>query len=262
MTFATPHLLRGLLASSTLVLSSLPGIAKEVVLAEDGKAGLPIVIPGNAGPLTRTVAEDLATQLERISGAPFTITTNPVAPAIVLSRTGGNDTPAFERENYVIRTTESGLQIKGTTEFALQHGAWDLLHRLGYRQFFPGSAWEVVPSIDRLAIELDVEESPDYHSRRIWYGFGFWDHNREPWADWVKKNRMEGGFKLNTGHAYGRLIRSQQEIFDAHPEYYALVDGKRHVVPHAKLCISNPGVRKAAVDYALEFLEQNLVRMS
>ena len=62
---------------------------------------------------------------------------------------------------------------------------------------------------------------------------------------------------MNTGHAYGRLISSQQAIFDQHPEYYALIDGKRHIVPHAKLCISNPGVREAAIAYALEHFEKN-----
>ena len=111
----------------------------------------------------------------------------------------------MEREHYTIRSSDGGLVLRGVTELALEHAMWDLLHRLGYRQFFPGKNWEVIPKIDPLSIAVDADESPDYANRRIWYGYGLWEHNREVYPDWEAKNRMGGGFTLNTGHAYGRL---------------------------------------------------------
>jgi len=229
---------------------------KKVILAAEGEALLPIQIPGNASQELSIQAATLADYLERMSGADFQITMGKEERAIQLIVEDGTPS-ATERENYSIRSNADGLTLSGTTELALQHAVWDLLFRLGYRQYFPGENWEIIPKLDTIEIAINATESPDYNSRRIWYGFGFWDHNKSAWEDWVRKNRMEGGFELNTGHAYSRLIRSQQEAFDAHPEYYALVDNQRKIQGHAKLCISNPGVLDAAVAYAFDFFEEN-----
>lgn len=250
--FHRSHLLAGI-----LFLSSVPGFAEEVVVAEGGRARLPIVIPADAGETLRETASDLATQLQRISGADFEIREQPSTPSLSLVRSDDLSTSVMERERFSIRTGPSGVRIEGVSDLALQQAAWTLLHHIGYRQFFPGETWEVVPKLERLAVDIEVDEKPDYLSRRIWYGFGFWDHNREAWEDWVRKNRMNGAFRLNTGHVYGQIIRYHQEVFDAHPEYYALIDGERKIRPHAKLCISNPGVREVAVQFALDFLEKN-----
>lgn len=215
-------------------------------------------LPIRFAPNAEEAANELATQLERISGNSMTLEAAGQGRAIHLKIDAEAATSAFHRESYSIRTSEDGLTLTGATGLALQHAVWDFLHRLGYRQFFPGENWEIIPKLDRIQVgPLNIVENPDYVSRRIWYGFSFWDHNKAAWEDWVRKNRMEGGFRLNTGHAYGRLIRSQQATFDAHPEYYALIDGERRIVPHAKLCIGNPGVLDAAVAYAKEFFEQN-----
>ncbi len=42
-----------------------------------------------------------------------------------------------------------------------------------------------------------------------------------------------------------------------HPEYYALVDGKRNVRPQAKLCIGNPDLRKLVVEYAVSRFDKD-----
>ncbi len=221
-----------------------------------------IVIEKSASERTRLAAADLAEKLEQITGDAFAITdaaTN--TPAIRLINENNAASP-LDRERYRIHSVPTGdLIVSGSTELAIQHGVWDFLHRLGYRQYFPGDHWEIIPQVKTsdLVSTLDIETSPDYAARRIWPGFGFWkdDDSQQAHAEWEKRNRMGGGFALNTGHAYGGLIRSQQATFDAHPEYYALIDGKRNVAPQAKLCISNPGVRDAAVAYALDYFEKN-----
>lgn len=240
---------------SSLLLAGLQ--AEVATLAVDGNAQLPISISKSSSDSVRESANELATQLGRISGAEFLVVEDAQGPAIRLTVSAQQLPDALERESYEIRSSADGLSMTGVTDLALQHAIQDLLFRLGYRQFFPGETWEIVPKLDRIEIDIDARESPDYASRRIWYGFGFWDHNREAWADWTRKNRMGGGFTLNTGHAYGRLIRSQQAAFDANPEFYALVDGERQIKPHAKLCISNPGVQQAAIAYAQDFFERN-----
>lgn len=218
---------------------------------------MPVVVPHESGEVLKAAGVSLAGQLERIFSRSFPVAEESPGVAIRLGLLEGGPRGAMERERYSIQSTSRGIEIEGSTELAVRHAVWDLLYRLGYRQFFPGQTWEIVPHLDRITLDLDVKESPDYASRRIWYGYGFWDHNREAYGDWVEKNRMEGGFRLNTGHAYGQLIRSRQAEFDAHPEYYALVGGERRVHPEAKLCVGNPGVRGAAIAYALDYFAKN-----
>lgn len=247
---------RRLACTSLLLLVSVTRAAP-VFLPGPGGRPLPIVLPESGGDTGNDASKRLSETLERIFSLPFPVVAAAEGPAIRLRVADGPRPGAFAREDYTIRTSDRGIEITGTTGLALRHAVWDLLHRLGYRQFFPGPVWEVVPELASSELDLALSESPDYASRRIWYGFGLVDHNRAAYLDWVEKNRMEGGFALNTGHAYGKLIRSQQATFDAHPEYYALVDGERQVVPEAKLCVANPGVREAAVAYALGIFDEN-----
>jgi len=232
--------------------------AAEVLLPGPEGKPLPILIPADSSETHEAAAKTLATTLERLFSVPFPVVTEAEGPAIRLTVSKGPEPTSLEREAYTIVTGAKGIELTGVTDLALRHAVWGLLHHLGYRQYFPGPTWEIVPKLDSISLDLDVRESPDYASRRIWYGFGLWDHNGPDYRDWVERNRMEGGFSLNTGHAYGRLVRSQQATFDAHPEYYALVDGKRQTVPEAKLCIANPGLREAAIAYALAFFDLHL----
>lgn len=255
----SPRLSRLVLTALTALTSAFGGESIDLPRPTDGGV-LSILVPSAPSESQQATAEILAAKLGDIFSAEFPIGHEAGdGPAIRLRLAAGDAEPgARDRERYTIRTSRArGIEITGATDLALRHAAWDLLHRLGYRQYFPGKNWEIVPKLRAFSLSLDAEESPDYANRRIWYGYGTWDREDGTYRDWVEKNRMGGGFVLNTGHAYGQLVRSQQKTFDAHPEYYALLDGERRVAPETKLCISNPGVREAAVAYALQFFEKN-----
>ena len=68
----------------------------------------------------------------------------------------------------------SYVLVVGATDLAVEHAVWDLLYRLGHRQFFPGATWEVIPKSAILHVEVDVREHPSYYARRLWYGYGPW----------------------------------------------------------------------------------------
>jgi len=95
-----------------------------VELARDGRALLPI----RAGAETRPIAAELATQLERISGARFEVVDAP-GPGVAFKLEKPAD--EFGREVYRLKSTADGLEIAGATPLALSHAVWDLLHRLG-----------------------------------------------------------------------------------------------------------------------------------
>ncbi len=247
-------------AGDSTVVSGLRSEAEEVLLAADGQARLPIVIGETASKETTAAAQTLADYLERISGATFRVTVGDGSEGLVV---GTPDdfaalpfTTAFvkglwNREDYRLRSAPGGVWLLGATELGVRHAVWDLLYRLGHRQFFPGKVWQVIPDRQRLSIHVDTDERPDFYSRRIWYNWGTLDYNAEPYTDWCHKNRHAQGFRLNSGHAYEAIIAANREAFEQHPEYYSLVDGQRRSGADAKFCISNPNLRQLVVDWAV-----------
>ena len=264
-------LLRGLAVAALLfpgpALSAAPARPVETRLAEGGRALLPIVIGATAGDRVKGAAQSLAGLLERMSGARFEITAGDGRTGLAVGLPA--DFPLLKledqfrpkestrREEYLLRSHGGGVLLCGATEMAVEHAAWDLLYRLGYRQFFPGKTWEVVPRADRLAIVVDVREAPAYLARRIWYGFGPWDHSADAYAEWCRRNRATSGLELNSGHSYGGIVSRNRAEFAAHPEYYALVDGQRNTRGEAMFCVANPGLRQLVADDAIRFFEQN-----
>jgi hypothetical protein len=223
------------LALVCLALETLD--AATLRLADQGRSLQPIVISSTATDATKALAAELATQLSRISGAKFEIQSGDGGTGITLGR--AEDFPALKtgidfssteitkQEEYLLRSHEKGLWVIGSTDLAVRDAVWDLLYRAGYRQFFPGKNWEVVPSQPQLAIEVDSHEQPAYYARRIWFGFGAWDYAKGPYREWCEKNRAVSGIALSTGHSYGGILSRNKAAFAAHPEYLALVNGER-----------------------------------
>ncbi|NQU12117.1 DUF4838 domain-containing protein, partial [bacterium] len=235
-------------------------------LAAGQQALLPIVVGTNASAAVRATADTLADYLGRISGATFAVQTGDGSAGIVVglpadfpglplpvSFSGG----PFGREEYVLQSSGNGVWLLGATELAVEHAAWDLLYRLGYRQFFPGQTWEVIPTLDSLAINVAARESPNFYARRIWYNWGLWGYNNQPYAEWCARNRMAQGFQLNSGHAYETIVAANRATFDAHPEYLALVQGERQHGGNTKFCVANPGLRRLVVDWAVQQIKAN-----
>jgi hypothetical protein len=92
----------------------------------------------------------------------------------------------FGREEYILRSRSDALYLIGATDLAVQDAVWDLLYRVGYRQFFPGETWEVIPERRDLTVDLDVREAPAFAARRIWYNWGLWGYNNEPYRQWCE----------------------------------------------------------------------------
>lgn len=223
-----------------------------------------IVISESPSARTKQAADELAEYLGKIANCKFKVISGNGKTGIAVGRF--DDFPelnfkekpksdeTFKRELYILRSHKSGIYIIGATDTAVENGVWDFLYRIGYRQFFPPPKWEYVPKKENLSVNIDSVEVPDYYTRRIWYGYGTWSENKPGYDAWCKKNRVRGSIILNTGHAYDYIISKNKTEFDKHPEYLGLVNGERK---SSKFCISNPGLRKLVVDYALKYFEQN-----
>jgi len=247
-----------------ICLLALPvaALAAPVELAAGGHALQPVVVLPRSSDRVKAAATTLADYLSRISGTTFQVAEGDGSRGVVISL--GAETPSLattpygtapdDRETYRLRSHPAGLLVLGATELAVEHAVWDLLGRLGYRQYLPGETWEVVPHRPQLSIDIDVQERPDYLARRIWYGFGLWDYNAEPYQQWCTRNRCVQGIDLQTGHSYDRMVKALKPEFDAHPEYWPLLQGERK--PVAKPCLGNPAVRQLLVQFALRQFDQ------
>lgn len=247
-----------------LARPAAPAAPEAVRLAAVGKARFPVVVAAGASERVRTAAGTLAAYLGRITGAKFDVMTGDGRTGLAVGAPG--DFPALalgdlwdrkdptRSEDYLLRSHRGGVHLIGASDLAVEHAVWDFLYRLGYRQFFPGATWEVVPRLATAEIAVDAREHPAYHARRIWYGVGLWDYNPKPYAEWCARNRAVSGIELRTGHAYDGILHRHKAEFDAHPEYLGLVGGQRK---SSKFCISNPGLRRLVVEDALAQVAQD-----
>ncbi|MDP6045028.1 MAG: DUF4838 domain-containing protein, partial [Phycisphaerae bacterium] len=232
-------------------------------VAVKGSPVTSVVVGSKASDRVRAAGATLAEYLGRISSAKFKVIVGDGATGLAVGLAG--DFPKLglagrlavrdvdDREHYLLKSHSRGVHIIGATESAVEHAVWDLLYRLGHRQFFPGPTWEVIPRTPNLSIAVNADERPDYRARRIWYGFGLWDHNRKPYEQWCARNRAVLGFNLRTNHAYQGIIGANRKAFDANPEFYGLLDGKR---TSTKICIGNPKLRALVAAHAIRYFEK------
>ena len=219
-----------------------------------------VVAPG-ASQEVLVAAQDLATYLGRITAANFQVITGNGTSGIAVGE--WDDFPSLgfteylgggeisKRERYRLLSHSNGVYVIGATSNAVQDAVWDFLHRLGYRQFFPGQKWEIVPFILNLSVTLDSLEEPDFAVREIVFGFGTWGYNDQAWKDWCKRNRIANqgsvpsALIINTSHAYDQIIADNQAAFNAHPEYLC------SSAPDNKFCVANLGLQQLVKDYAI-----------
>lgn len=141
------------------------------------------------------------------------------------------------------------VYLVGASELGVQNACWDFLHHLGYRHYAPGPKWEIVPKLDKMDVDLDMVSHPAFATRVIFFGYGILPGLLPSFLEWQKHNRLESGFKLATGHAYGSIVKRHWDEFQRHPEYLAKpLDDQSEAY---KFVVANEGLRKLVIDDAL-----------
>ena len=242
--------------------------AEPLVLAEKKKALLPIIVAPTSHETVRHSASELASFLNRICGAEFEVVTGErPRKGIFVGTSVDFPIPEFKqslriRENhdgveaFVIAPREGSIYLLGGADTGVSHAVYRFLERLGCRWYFPAPQWEVIPKRDRIVADFEEAGRPKMWSRRITPGAGFFGKRegrcQQEVEAWRRHNRMANSIRINNGHAWQTIIAQNENLFAEHPEYLALVKGKRR---KPQFCVSNPAVRKIAVDWALRQLE-------
>jgi len=242
-------------------------------IADNGKTNHAICLHPNTSESTITLANELAYYLQRITGTKFEVIKGNGQKGIVIGTM--EEFPNQEiaqalkiqnydgREAFAIKSAKDKLILIGATELGLSHAVFTLLEKCGCRWFFPAKEWEVIPHQSSLSVALDVKDKPKILARRIWYGYGpFPDDKKHPFGgscqkdyqDWSRHNRMASSFRVYAGHSYEAILASNKKLFEEHPEYLALVKGKRQ---GPQFCLSNPKVQELGVQWVRDYFKKN-----
>ncbi len=244
------RLLRWAVVSVLAVSAMTAGGATDdsCVLASGGQSKYVIVISANRPKQIVTGANDLQKYLRRISGATLEIVDDEApmpARAILLGRSKrlealGIDpnTDELGTSGYIVRTVSSHLVIAGARGLATRFGVYGFLRdQLGCRWYTPEV--EEVPKRDEVVIwKLDETQIPAFDYREVAYealesnsdfGIRLGLNGRDQWR---------GGWGL-WWHTLQQLVPPSRYFAD-HPEYFALVDGKR--VANQQICPTADGV--------------------
>jgi hypothetical protein len=226
-----------------------------------------ISIAPSASETVRRAAAELALVLAEMTGQPFEIRDVLAANAtrgIVLGTARelpqlASDLPAGEwrdEEAFVVRSEAQRLLLVAATDRGVPHAVWDFLHQLGYRRYFPGAAWQIVPRLAELEIRTLRSCRPALHERSLWYGAGDWPDGEPDFAQWSRENRL-GGVEIETGHRYAAIVKKHAAEFAAHPEYLARGDASS-----AKFCVSESGLVELVKRDAARHFEAEPGRLS
>jgi len=145
------------------------------------------------------------------------------------------DVDALGEDGFILRTVAGRLVLVGGSDKGVIYGASTFLEdHVGFR-FYAADAF-VPPAVEQLEIPdgLDIVQQPPIEFREDFYrdtwdpAFCEWhklDRHAEEWGLWV--------------HTSAGLV-PPGEHFEAHPEWFAQVAGRR--IPNGQLCLTNEGM--------------------
>lgn len=135
------------------------------------------------------------------------------------------------------------------------------LREQGVRWYLPGELGEVVPHQSTLAFTTtDRTVKPDFAMRNLYWYNRFHMAQEDDIRWWLRLGLNDGYSLLGASmQVHGmRMIQSSDKLKEAHPEYYALINGKRETEfrgsGHA--CFSSPGLQALTVAYIRDVYER------
>ncbi|MBO4304595.1 MAG: DUF4838 domain-containing protein [Lentisphaeria bacterium] len=278
---------KGLVISALLFCAA--ALWGDVPLVKEGKALTKIYVGKNASSGEKTAAKELKEYFKKSTGAELATTEDLKEASFVLGTVNSPEISAAmkdslkgkKEESFLFRTEGNKFYIVGASQVGTLYGAYTFLDRyLDVRWFLPGEE-HVGLRKDVSVPDLDKVEEPSFLWRQVSQtGAGGWARASKIWA---ARNRLQ------CTSAFGIAALSdpkQREFFDAriashvnadgghltfykavppqkylktHPEYFALVKGKRltntghHNTHH---CLSNPEVQKLVADYVCSLIDK------
>lgn len=237
-------------------------------------------------------AAELQRYIATMSGATLPFTTRPPkgGPVISIGRTpwlteAGVETDSLPDQGFMVKTVPKGLVLCGADKFSTLYSVyWFLENELGCGWCMPGEPGEVVPARATVEIgSLDLCRQPSLGVRSI-YTFaapGRPASDAEAMVDWsaklgfnvakiprldfyenvrdliIREARQKRGMQIGVGvHTFQNFLPDDPYLSE-HPEYFALVDGKRGGEHKHRICPSSMEAAEACAQNMNAYLDQH-----
>lgn len=248
------------------MLTTAPFLAMTALL------GLPIVEEGKPraalAPLdakapdeVRRAAGEFQRVLEKMTGTKLPAQIRDGGPIVHIGRDqfvdrAGLELDRLDEDGFVIHTAgEEHLILAGRTPHATELAVYRFLQKhAGVRWYFPTELGEVIPKRATFSIgQLAEREEPSFHSR-LWSSAAPFDGGA-----WERHNLCRGRYSFH--HNLLRVF-PPSKLFDAHPEWYPEIDGKRRRPKddddhHWQPCCANAEAARYAADVAKRYFDAN-----
>ena len=249
---------------SALLLSSLEVSGKDYTLFSRGKSDYVIVVSSQASESEQYAATELQSCLEEIGGVKLPIVDcgrGRKGKRIIIGY-NRDSKGLFPKEgvrnadddSFTYKSESGDIVILGGEERGTMYGVFAFLeNEFGCRWLAEDCT--VIPSRREYVFsQLDHSEAPVFSRRSILYNGGrntlFRAHNRLNERIQTSPGRYQkqigGSYIFLSPHTVKFLLPVDQ-YFDTHPEYFAIIDGKRRK-DGTQPCFSNPDVFKICVD--------------
>ena len=236
------------------------------MLAKNQKAQITILTTQDPTPQEEYAAKELRHYLHMITGALFTIATepNPEVPNVIAIGSaakylGLQHDKVLGPDGFTVRTIGGSIAIVGGVRGVI-YGVYELLEHMGCR-FFTSICEKIPVVVDLPTPQIDTTQTPVLEYRAHNYR-EFTQFPRFAVKSRINMGGMRGGGIVagskddNLGggieyawfvHTFDSEILDPAEHFDRHPEYFSMVDGKR-LKEFTQLCLTNPDVVKIAIE--------------
>lgn len=261
---------KSIILSIIFLLSVLLGTGCSVdqPIIENGESQFKIYVSENAIASEKYAAGELQKYLTEISGLELPIVNTYVSNTNLIcigfegapqELVAGIKKDEFGNEEYLIRTVDGSLLIAGGKPRGTLYGVLGFLGDLGCKWY----TREVINIPKKSTIYLpaeEIREKPAFEYREAWYKEAYdteWAvHNRMAPSGVPIPDSLGGSFiSYPFVHTFYRLV-SPDIYFAKHPEYFAMVDGKRKD-HEAQLCLTNPEVVKIATETVFQWIEEH-----
>lgn len=240
------------------------------ILADQGQSPLTIAVSAADRGRLGFAADELQRYLAVITGAWLPV--------------GETDGPALRlavepaaREQHGWRVSPEGLTLHGDCPLSVLHAVYAFLEaHAGCRWLSEFEGGEVVPRCERLAVPCEERSFTPAMAHRAFTNFPDIDRRTVAMVDWMAKRRFNRfmvfanmgdsfaryedilrrevvarGLQVELGHHSFRFFLPPEELFAAHPEYYAELGGQRR--PDGQLCTSHPAVAEIMAERVCRF---------
>ncbi len=272
----------GLMAHQVTHASGRQAVASSPQLLNDFRR---VVIADGASKVQRAAADELASYAGRVVGRKLDVITfgklTADAPGLsffvgddVAERVLGKSPKPWKTEEWILRTVPNGLVLAGhdgdTDPWSISTPAGSMLavytlleDHFGVRWFWPGEFGEHVPSRPDATIPvLNERRQPAFEIRSVQLGYSSIYHTptfHDAERKWARRVRLGWVKSAVFGHSWEAAFDLRKGLtFREHPEWFALVNGKRQP---PQMCTTHPEVISRMVDYVLNG-KQNIMNIS